>query len=44
MFGGEIDKEKKYIGPTVVMDVGPGDSLMSELVYFSLLLKMVQRK
>ena len=44
VFGGEVDKENKYIAPTVVKDVGPGDSLMSELVFFFLLLKMVQRR
>ena len=30
VFGGEVDKNKKFIAPTVVKDVGPDDSLMSE--------------
>jgi len=37
VFGGEIDKENKYIAPTVVKDVGPGDSLMSEEIFGPLL-------
>ena len=32
VFGGEVDKDKKFIAPTVVKDVGPDDSLMSEWV------------
>ena len=44
VFGGEVDKESKYIAPTVVKDVGPEDSLMSELVWIFLLLKMLQRR
>ena len=34
VFGGEVDKENKYIAPTVIKDVGPDDSLMSESVLF----------
>ena len=30
VFGGEVDKNTKFISPTVVKDVGPDDSLMSE--------------
>lgn len=30
VFGGEVDKSTKFIAPTVVKDVGPDDSLMSE--------------
>jgi len=30
VFGGQVDKDNKYIAPTVVKDVGPEDSLMSE--------------
>jgi len=37
VFGGEIDKDKKYIAPTVVKDVGPEDSLMSEEIFGPLL-------
>lgn len=33
VFGGEVDHEKKFIAPTVVKDVGPDDSLMSEYVF-----------
>ena len=28
MFGGEVDKNTKFIAPTVVKDVGPNDSLI----------------
>lgn len=31
MLGGETDEETKYVSPTVVKDVKPDDSLMSEL-------------
>ena len=34
VFGGQVDKDTKYIAPTVVKDVGPDDSLMSELSPF----------
>lgn len=34
VFGGEVDKDTKFISPTVVKDVGPDDSLMSEWVFF----------
>jgi len=37
VFGGEIDKANKYIAPTAVKDVGPGDSLMSEEIFGPLL-------
>jgi aldehyde dehydrogenase (NAD+) len=30
VFGGDVDKNTKFIAPTVVKDVGPDDSLMSE--------------
>ena len=30
VFGGEVDKDTKFIAPTVVKDVGPHDSLMTE--------------
>ena len=30
VIGGEVDKDAKFIAPTVVKDVGPDDSLMSE--------------
>ncbi|PPQ80870.1 hypothetical protein CVT25_001879 [Psilocybe cyanescens] len=32
-FGGEVDKDDKYIAPTVVTDVKPDDSLMSEEIF-----------
>lgn len=31
--GGEVDPEHKYIAPTIVRDVPPDDSLMSEYVH-----------
>lgn len=31
VLGGETDEETKYVSPTVVKDVKPDDSLMSEL-------------
>lgn len=37
VFGGEVDKDKKFIAPTVVKDVGPDDSLMSEEIFGPLL-------
>ena len=30
VLGGEVDKDTKFIAPTIVKDVGPDDSLMSE--------------
>ena len=30
VFGGEVDKDTKFISPTVVKDVGPNHSLMSK--------------
>ncbi|CAA7261174.1 unnamed protein product [Cyclocybe aegerita] len=33
VFGGEVDKDNKFIAPTAVRDVGPGDSLMSEEIF-----------
>lgn len=33
VLGGEADEATKYIAPTVVSDVPPDDSLMSEWVY-----------
>lgn len=30
VFGGEVDKDTKFIAPTLVKNVGPDDSLMSE--------------
>lgn len=33
VIGGEVDLEKKYIAPTVVVDVRPDDSLMSEELF-----------
>jgi acyl-CoA reductase-like NAD-dependent aldehyde dehydrogenase len=32
VLGGQTDASQKYIAPTVVKDVGPNDSLMSEYV------------
>ena len=32
VLGGEVDTPARYIAPTVVRDVGPGDSLMGECV------------
>lgn len=34
VFGGEVDKDNKYIAPTLVKDVQHDDSLMSEYVLF----------
>ena len=28
--GGEVDVDKRYVAPTIVNDVAPGDALMSE--------------
>lgn len=36
VFGGDTDEATKYIAPTVVRDVHPDDSLMTEYVYSSL--------
>ncbi|PPQ70793.1 hypothetical protein CVT24_001074 [Panaeolus cyanescens] len=33
VIGGEVDKANKYIAPTIVKDVKPGDSLMSEEIF-----------
>lgn len=33
VLGGEADVERKYVAPTVVRDVGPQDSLMSEEIF-----------
>ena len=30
ILGGDTDRETKYVAPTVVRNVGPDDSLMSE--------------
>ena len=32
ILGGDTDRETKYIAPTIVRNVGPDDSLMSERV------------
>jgi len=37
VFGGQVDKDTKFIAPTVVKDVGPDDSLMSQEIFGPLL-------
>ncbi|KAF8958145.1 NAD-aldehyde dehydrogenase [Flammula alnicola] len=37
VFGGQVDKENKYIAPTLVKDVAADDSLMSEEIFGPLL-------
>lgn len=32
ILGGDTDRETKYVAPTIVKNVGPDDSLMSEYV------------
>ncbi|KAF8196110.1 NAD-aldehyde dehydrogenase [Pholiota molesta] len=37
VFGGEVDKENKFIAPTLVRDVAPDDALMTEEIFGPLL-------